>query len=218
MTGQDGRMRLTKWGHACLQITDGGASVLVDPGSLSSGFEDLRGLSAILVTHQHFDHLDMDRIGALVEANPRAVLVADRDSAAQLGERGIPVRVVTAGDVLDADGLSVRVFGEEHARIHADIPVIPNVGYLVGETVFHPGDSFTVPDVPVPVLALPTGAPWLKAGEAIDFLRAVGPQVAVPIHERTLSMPEMEYRRFESLGAAETEIRVLSDGGSTDLT
>lgn len=213
-----GGMHLTKLGHACLHVTDGDASVLIDPGSWSSGFEELRGLSAILVTHQHFDHLDMDRIGALVEANPQASLVTEQDTATQLAERGITARVTHAGDSFDAGGLSVRVFGEQHAMIHVDIPRIPNVGYLVGEKVFHPGDSFTKPDVAVPVLALPTGAPWLKAGEAIDFLRDVSPHVAVPIHERTLAMPQMEYGRFESLAPADTEIRVLTDGDGTDLT
>ncbi len=210
-------MRLTKLGHACLHIQDEDASVLIDPGAFSSGFEELRGLSAILVTHQHADHLDMDRISALVEANPQALVVADHESAAQLGERGITAQTARAGDVLDADGLPVRVFGEQHAIIHRDIPVIANVGYLVGNTVFHPGDAFTVPDVAVPILGLPAGAPWLKAGEAIDFLRAVAPEVAVPIHDRTLAMPQMEYRRFESLAPADTEIRVLTDGESTDL-
>lgn len=211
-------MQLTKLGHACLHISDGGAAVLIDPGSWSSGFEELRGLSAILITHQHADHLDMDRIGALVEANPEALLVADRESVDQLGDVGITAQVATAGDSFDAGGLSVRVFGEQHAPIHADVPRVTNVGYLVADTVFHPGDSFTQPDAAVPVLALPTGAPWLKAGEAIDFLRAIAPQVAVPIHERTLAMPEMEYGRFKNLAPADTEIRVLNDGGSTDLS
>lgn len=191
-------MRLTKLGHACLHIEDGDASVLIDPGSFSSGFEELRGLSAILITH------------------PQAFVVADQDTADQLGQRGITAQVAKAGNTFDA-GLSVRVFGEQHAVIHADVPVIPNVGYLVGDTVFHPGDSFTVPDHAVPVLALPTGGPWLKSGEAIDFLRAVTPEIAVPIHERTLAMPEMEYRRFEALKPADTDVRVLADGDCTEL-
>ena len=211
-------MQLTKLGHACLHITEGEASVLIDPGVFSSGFEELRGLTAILITHQHSDHLDTDRIAALIDANPQALLVADHDTAGKLAEQQITAQVATAGDVLDAGGLSVHVFGEQHAVIHADVPIIPNLGYLVGDTVFHPGDSFTLPDVAVPVLALPSGAPWLKAGEVIDFLRAVSPQVAIPIHERTLAMPEMEYQRFERLRPADTEVRVLNDGGSTDVT
>jgi len=211
-------MQLTKLGHACLHITEGEASVLIDPGVFSSGFEELRGLTAILITHQHSDHLDTDRIAALIDANPQALLVADHDTAGKLAEQQITAQVATAGDVLDAGGLSVHVFGEQHAVIHADVPIIPNLGYLVGDTVFHPGDSFTLPDVAVPVLALPSGAPWLKASEVIDFLRAVSPQVAVPIHERTLAMPEMEYQRFERLRPADTEVRVLNDGESTDVT
>jgi L-ascorbate metabolism protein UlaG (beta-lactamase superfamily) len=210
-------MRLTKLGHACLHLRDGDASVLIDPGLWSSGFENLRGLTAILITHQHADHVDMDRIGALVEANPQAMVVADPDTVGLLGEKGITAQVATVGNVLDVGGLSVRVYGEQHAVMHADVPIIPNVGYLIGDTVFHPGDAFTIPDTSVPVLAVPTGAPWLKAGEVIDYLRAVAPQVAIPIHERTLAMPEMEYERFEFLKPVGTEIRVLRDGGSTDL-
>lgn len=210
-------MQLTKLGHACLHLREGDVSVLIDPGSWSSGFENLRGLIAILITHQHADHVDMDRIGALVEANPQAMVMAEQDTARELAERGITAQVTGAGDRFDAGGLSVQVFGEQHAIIHADIPMIPNVGYLVGDKVFHPGDSFTVPDVPVPVLALPTGAPWLKAGEMIDYLRAVSPEIAVPIHERTLARPEMEYGRMEHLKPADTEIRVLTDGVRTDL-
>lgn len=210
-------MRLTKLGHACLYINDGETSVVIDPGTFSSGFEELRGLSAILITHKHNDHVDLDRIRALVEANPQALVVADPDTAAQLGERGITVQVAAAGDAFDAGGLSVRVHGEQHAVIHTDIPVIPNVGYFVGDTVFHPGDAFTVPDVPVSVLGLPTGGPWLKLAEAVDYLRAVGPRIAVPIHERTLARPEMHYQRFAELGPADTEFRVLADGDHTDL-
>lgn len=210
-------MQLTKLGHACLHLTEGDASVLIDPGAFSAGFEDLRGLTAILITHQHFDHLDLDRIGALVEANPQALIMSDRDSAAQLGERGITAQVATAGDSFDAGGLTVAVYGEQHAVIHADVPIIPNVGYLVGATVFHPGDSFTIPDVDIPVLGLPTGAPWLKAAEVIDYLRAIAPPLAIPIHDATLAMPEMDYRRAEQLAPADTEVRVVPNGESTRL-
>ena len=35
---------------------------------------------------------------------------------------------------------------------------------------------------------MPTGAPWLKVSESIDYyLREVGPRIAVPVHERVLS-------------------------------
>ena len=34
-------MRLQKLGHACLVVEDGSARVLIDPGTFSTGFEEL---------------------------------------------------------------------------------------------------------------------------------------------------------------------------------
>ena len=67
-------MRITRYGHSCLLVEDGDARLLLDPGVFSTGFEDLRGLTAVLVTHQHPDHLDVARLTALLEANPDAVV------------------------------------------------------------------------------------------------------------------------------------------------
>ncbi len=47
----------------------------------------------------------------------------------------------------------------------------------------HPGDALFVPDEPVDVLATPAAAPWMKISEAVDYLRAVAPARAVPIHQ-----------------------------------
>jgi hypothetical protein len=41
--------------------------------------------------------------------------------------------------------------------------------------------------VPVEVLLVPIGAPWLKLAESIDFVRAVRPQRAHPTHDAVLS-------------------------------
>ena len=60
-------------------------TVLFDPGNFSHGFEGITGLSAILITHQHPDHADTERLPALVDANPEAALYADPQTAAQLG-------------------------------------------------------------------------------------------------------------------------------------
>ena len=70
-------MRITRYGHSCVLVEDGAGRVLLDPGMFSSGFEDLRGLTAVLITHQHPDHLDVERVTRLMEANPDAILVTD---------------------------------------------------------------------------------------------------------------------------------------------
>lgn len=206
-------MLVQKLGHACLLVTaESGNRVLIDPGVWSDGFEDLTDLSGVLITHQHADHLDVDRLRTLLAANPRALVLADPDSATMLRETGIDATVAEHSRSYDVNGVAVDGVGRTHATIHADIPLVPNVGYIVAEQLFHPGDALTIPDRAVDVLALPAGAPWVKSGEVIDFLRAVSPRVAVPIHERTLARPEMEYSRYTSLAPVGTEIVVIDDG------
>ena len=209
-------MRLTKYEHSCVLIEDEGARVLIDPGSYSSGFEALTELDAVLITHQHADHYDADRLGPLLANNPGARVYADDATVALLREKGIEASVASEGERINA-GTEVTVHGVNHAVIHPDIPVIPNVGYLVGGRFFHPGDAFTVPDVPVDVLGLPTGAPWLKASEAVDYLRAVAPRIAVPIHEAVLARPAMHYKLFKKLALSGTSVKVVEPGTTVDI-
>ncbi|OBH15094.1 MBL fold metallo-hydrolase [Mycolicibacter terrae] len=178
-------MRLTHFGHSCLLADFVDTTVLFDPGNFSHGFEGITGLSAILITHQHPDHVDVERLPALLDANPDAALYADPQTAAQLGP---PWRAVHAGDSFDLGSLRVRGVGGQHAVIHPEIPMIDNISYLVGDAghparLMHPGDALFVPDEPVDVLAAPAAAPWMKISEAVDYLRAVAPRAAVPIHQ-----------------------------------
>jgi L-ascorbate metabolism protein UlaG (beta-lactamase superfamily) len=200
-------VRITHYGHACLLIDTGAARLLFDPGTFSAGFEAVDGLDAVLITHQHPDHLDPERLGPLLAANREARLIVDAGTAGQLGSR--PHEVLAPGASVQVGGSRIDVLGGEHAVIHPDIPVIPNNAYLIDGTHLHPGDSFTPPPAPVDVLFLPTGAPWLKLSEAVDYLRAVAPRTAVPIHEAVLAMPAMHYRMFDALGPEPTTLRVL---------
>jgi L-ascorbate metabolism protein UlaG (beta-lactamase superfamily) len=212
-------MRLTKFGHSCLLVEDGGARVLLDPGSFSEGFETLEGLTAVCLTHQHVDHVDPERVRPLLDRNPGVRVVSDEGSAEALGGAGADVEVVHDGDELALGGLAVRVIGRDHAAVHPDVPVIPNVGYLVGGRLFHPGDALTMPGEPVEVLAVPAGAPWLKLADAVDYLRKVGPRVAVPVHEKVLSEAGISshYRLLEQLRGPGTTFEVLDDGRPVEL-
>jgi L-ascorbate metabolism protein UlaG (beta-lactamase superfamily) len=212
-------MRLTKFGHSCLLVEEGGARVLLDPGSFSEGFETLEGLTAVCLTHQHVDHLDPERMRPLLDRNPGVRVVSDEGSAEALGEAGADVEVVHDGDELALGGLALRVVGRDHAAVHPEVPAIPNVGYLVGGRLFHPGDALTMPGEPVEVLAVPAGAPWLKLADAVDYLRKVGPRVAVPVHEKVLSEVGISshYRLLEQLGGPGTAFEVLDDGRPVEL-
>jgi L-ascorbate metabolism protein UlaG (beta-lactamase superfamily) len=204
-------MDITRFGHSCLLVEDGDARVLLDPGVFSSGFEDLRGLTGILITHQHIDHLDPTKLRTVVDNNPEAVLYVDEGSDGQLSE--FAHTVVRAGDALDL-GTSVTVHGSQHAVIHEDIPRIPNVGYLIGGRFFTPGDALTVPDADVEILGLPTDAPWLKLSEAVGLLREVKPAIAFPVHDAVLA-PQAAgiwYGQFEALAPAGTTFKKVLPG------
>src|SRR5665647_977329 len=93
-------MRITHLGHACLLVETSGQRILIDPGAFSPGIEDVTGLHVILVTHQHGDHVDLQRLPAVLEANPQARLYAEPQAAAVMEEAGIAVEHMAAGNVL----------------------------------------------------------------------------------------------------------------------
>jgi len=184
-------VHLTRLGHSCLLVEAAGARILIDPGAFSHGFEELTGLDAVLVTHQHPDHIDVERLPLLLEANDGARLVAEPEIAAQLHESGFEVTALHPGDSASFAGATVTGAGGTHAEIHADIPLVGNVGMLVtgeGEpTLFHPGDSYDAAPEGVDVLALPLSAPWARVGMTVDYARAVGAASVIPIHDAIVS-------------------------------
>jgi len=180
-------VKLTHLGHACLLVeTD--VRLLIDPGSMSD-FGAVTDLAAVLVTHQHGDHLDVARLGPLLAANPGALLVVDPDTATAV--EGLPsAEVARPGDLLRFGSTTVDVLGGVHAAVYGDIPGCTNSAYLVNDGAFlHPGDSFFVPPHDIDVLAVAVDGPWLKLSEAVDYVRAVRPRVAVPMHEGETTLP-----------------------------
>jgi L-ascorbate metabolism protein UlaG (beta-lactamase superfamily) len=179
-------MRLTKLGHACVRLQKDGAVLVIDPG-VWSGTDVLKDADAVLVTHEHADHLDADAVRRALESNRGLRLWANASVAAQLGGYGGQVHVVAHGDTFTAAGFDVHVYGREHARIVPEIPVIANTGFAVDGQVFHPGDSFTVPEDRVATVLVPVSAPWLKFAEVADYIGAVGGRQGFAIHDAILS-------------------------------
>lgn len=212
-------MQITRLGHAALLVEAADTRILIDPGtfSVAAAFE-LTNLDAIIVTHQHADHLDQDRAPALLALNPNAVMLCDPETAS-LVEFG-SWRENADGLETVIKGLTVRGVGSQHAVILPSIARIGNVGVVVTgadePTLFHPGDTYEYVPADVDVLALPLSAPWAKSSETVDFVRRVGPRTMFPIHDCTIAAAAygVYWGQVSGHGGVE-DIRLL---GQTDST
>ena len=216
-------MKITHLGHACVLVETGGARILIDPGAFS-GFDDVSDLSGVFITHQHMDHVDAQRLPALLERSPDATLFVEAETASQLSSAGVPAaQTVGVGETIALAGATVTGVGGQHAEIDPDIPRIGNVGLLVTAddepTFFHPGDAYEYTPSGVDVLGVPLNAPWAKLSETVAFGRAVAPRVAFPIHDWLLK-PQARGVYLGNLGkllGASTELTDLFEKGETSF-
>jgi len=178
-------MKLTKYQHACFTVEDDGKILIVDPGNFTSDFIAPENVVAVVVTHEHPDHFDHEQLAAIIDKNPDAVIVGHEAVVSQI--EVFETKAVRAGDTLTTGPFSLEFFGGEHALIYKTMPVVANLGVMVNDLLYYPGDSFTTPGKPVDTLAVPASAPWMKMSEAMDFLADIKPRFAFPTHDAILS-------------------------------
>jgi len=211
-------MRLTKFGHACVRLEQDDRVLVIDPGTWSETESlDHVGAVSVLVTHEHADHIDIDKLVAARKANPALTVYTNAALAEKLDRLEGAVTTVAVGQTFTASGFSVRVVGGAHAEIYDGLPGCANVGFIVDENVYHPGDSVFVPAEKVRTLLVPASAPWLKLREAIDFVRGVAAERAFPVHDAMLN--ERGQGNFDNWIAMKgnTSYARLSIGESVDI-
>lgn len=130
------------------------------------------------MTHEHVDHVDVLRLAGL-GVPVHAPADADIPRLDVIG--------VSAGTEFTAAGFRIRAVGGRHASIYGGLPDCANLGYVVDDAVYHPGDSLHVPEQEIETLLVPVQGAWLKMVEVIDFVKAVGPRRAFGIHDAQIN-------------------------------
>ncbi|MEV0432478.1 MBL fold metallo-hydrolase [Nocardia sp. NPDC050413] len=210
---------ITALGHSTVRLADNDGAVVIDPGVLApqAAFENA---AVFLVTHDHEDHVDIDRVVSALVAQPETVVLAPRlviDKLAAAGADHGRLVEAEAETRFDVAGFGVQAIVGSHAAIYPSLPDSPNVAYLIDGRVLHPGDAYpSLPDgTDLDVLFLPVSGPWMRYADAVDYVIATRPDLVVPIHDgdlndmgRTLTdqlaglLPET--LRYQRLDAGET--------------
>ena len=239
---------LTWLGHSTVVIDLEGTRVVTDPvlrarvwhlrreGPVAA--DALGDLDAILLSHTHYDHLDLRSLGRL---DRNLTVVAPRGVGRLVRRRGFGrVFELEVGEELALGAVRIRATHAEHESSRGPFsPSTPSLGYVVDgrARIYFAGDTGLFPQMskiaPVDVALLPVAGwgPRLPAGHldpagAAEALRLLRAKAAVPIHWGTLwrlfadrpdDRPAREFVRFARELAPEVDVRVLSIGETLPL-
>jgi L-ascorbate metabolism protein UlaG (beta-lactamase superfamily) len=239
---------LTWLGHSTVVIDLEGTRVITDP-VLRGRIWHLRRdavvapaaighLDAILVSHTHYDHLDL---GSLDRLDRNLPVVVPRGVGGLVRRRGFARAVeLDVGEELAVGAIRIRATHAEHESSRGPFsPSVPSLGYVVegGSRIYFAGDTELFAEMrhigPVDVALLPVagwgprlGAGHLDPAGAAEALRLLHPKEAVPIHwgtfrrifaERPDDRPAREFVRIAHQIAPEVDVRVLSIGETLTL-
>lgn len=245
-------MRITWVGHSTVLVELDGVRLLTDPllrarvlhlrRTCPVDLEALHDLDAALVSHAHYDHLDVPSLRRLGRSLP---LIVPRGVAPLLWRHGFEEVVeLDSGDETRVGKLTIHATPAEHGGRRGLFGVQAAAlgfcisgaarAYFAGDTDLFEGMSLLAPGLDVALLPvagwgsrLPPGhLDPLRAAEALGLLR---PRVALPIHWGTyrriglsrepgvLHKPAESFARLAAELAPEVDVRVLPVGGALEL-
>jgi L-ascorbate metabolism protein UlaG (beta-lactamase superfamily) len=241
--------RLRWLGHATVLVELDGVRLLTDPllrawvlhlrRAAPLDLEGLDNLDAVLVSHVHYDHLDLP---SLQRIGLQARVILPKGAGRLVRSRGFKsVEELVVGETAAVGSLVVRAVPAEHGSLRLLGTKSDALGYVIegsrrvffpGDTDLHPSMADLAPGLDVALVPIWGWGPSLgpghldprRAAEALTLLR---PRIAVPIHWGTyypvqatrrkppafLSEPVDEFRRAAAELAPGVDVRVLEVGG-----
>ncbi len=195
-------------------LLEHGKRVCIDPFKLKKPIQ----ADLILVTHEHFDHWNMDDLKKAVDSGTTIVTIqANAGDASKLGAK--KVVTVRPGDKREVEGVTVEAvpaynltkFREPGKVFHPKED--GKVGYIVtlgGVRFYHAGDTDAIPEMSnfkTDVALLPVSGTYvMTADEAVEAARMIKPALAIPMHYGAIVGSEADAQRFKSKASCPVEI------------
>lgn len=184
-----GDLVITFLGHATLMMTFGGKIIHVDPVSTEADYSKLPGADLILMTHGHYDHLDVKAVGVLAKASTK--VVGNAEVASQV--KG--TIVMKNGETQTVDGLAIEAVPAYNIlhKLESGKPFHPRGvgnGYIVtfvDTRVYIAGDTENTPEMKqikdIDIAFLPMNLPYTMTPEMVaDAAKAFEPKILYPYH------------------------------------
>ena len=184
-----GDLVITFLGHGSLQFKYQGKEIFIDPVSQVADFSGFKKADAILVTHQHGDHLDIKVIDLLSDNNTELYLT-------QLCHKEVKKGViVTSGEYLAVAGIPVEVVPAYNimGKRGNGIPYHPKGdgnGYILtfsNVRVYVAGDTEWIPEMKnfeaITIAFLPVALPYtMSVPMAVQVAKELQPKILYPYH------------------------------------
>lgn len=184
----DEDLEITFLGHGSLLFSFRGRWIYVDPFSRVADYSALPKADAILITHEHRDHLDPEAL-AEIRTDETEIALTERCAAS------VPGTIMSEGDVREIAGLPVEAipaYNRVHVRENGE-PFHPRgvgVGYVVtfgGLRVLIAGDTENTPELKaqsnIDIAFLPMNLPYTMTPEMVaDVAAVVRPRILYPYH------------------------------------
>ena len=215
ITAADGsQITFTFYAHASLGIAWNGLQLYVDPVG-EFDWDNQPKADAILVTHSHYDHLEMATIERLQKQN--TVILCDKTSA-EAFEHDC-VTMLPRAISMPVEGVTVRAvaaynISEGYTDFHPESR--EDCGYLItlgGTTIYVAGDTEDNEDVlalkDVDVAFLPVNQPYtMTVEQAARVVKAIQPKLFYPYHYGQVD-EKTDIEALKSAVEGVTEIRIF---------
>jgi len=207
-------MKITRYFQSCLLIEEGNVRILIDPsGHEKDHIGKLGQLDAVLYTHEHSDHFDAELAQTFVEQAIAPVYA--NPSTAKLIKAS--KTVVKDGQEFKIDGVSIKVIELPHSLMPDGSRGPQNVGYLIGNKFFHPGDGKELSGLKIDNLALPIIGPDISIRDAFAFAKQVSAKSVIPIHYDLLGLKPEVVESFAKRFEMPFKVHILKSGDTIEL-